>query len=222
MKKCLLLIAVLLFPLTAAAQGFNGWYAGGYLGQAWGEDKGTGYDTDDGLKNGWGQKASPKGTQFGLMGGYNWTVNNTLLGLEADYEGRGGSHDRSFQKQDGVTDTDYAVSTKLTSAASLRGRVGYFVTPKVMVYGTAGLATVRVRRSYELTFINNEQSISNWQNGWVAGAGLEYAVTGNVSARFEYRYSDYGTKKVNVNTWDEFYKQHLTEQSVRLGVSYMF
>ncbi|MBK9447776.1 MAG: hypothetical protein IPO00_17750 [Betaproteobacteria bacterium] len=38
----------------------------------------------------------------------------------------------------------------------------------------------------------------------------------------EVRHTDYGTKKVDANLWGEFYKQKLSEDSIRIGLNYTF
>ena len=37
-----------------------------------------------------------------------------------------------------------------------------------------------------------------------------------------YSCTDYGTKKVDANLWGEFYKQKLSEDSIRIGLNYTF
>ena len=43
-----------------------------------------------------------------------------------------------------------------------------------------------------------------------------------MSAGVEYRYSDYGSEDVDANMWGEYYKQELTEESLRVSVNYLF
>ncbi|MBI2308037.1 MAG: porin family protein [Rhodocyclales bacterium] len=223
MKKGLLTLTALLVPLAAIAGPFDGPYVGVHLGQADARDKGVGHDQATGANDGWSQKTTPDGALYGLMGGYNWRLGgNWLVGVEADFEGRSGS-DRSFQKEDGVTDTGVAAKTQLKSAASLRGRVGYVFDNRAAVYATAGYATASVKRTwYDIPFGPQTESHTSWQDGWTAGVGVDYLLTGKIAARLEYRHTDYGTKKVSANLWDEFYKQSLTEDSVRVGLSYQF
>jgi outer membrane immunogenic protein len=64
--------------------------------------------------------------------------------------------------------------------------------------------------------------LNDVQLGWTVGAGLEYAVTENISAKAEYRYSQFdgsdktspavgGTEKASFHTHD-----------VRIGLNYHF
>lgn len=209
--------------LTAAADGFSGPYAGIYAGQVQADDKGKSNFQGSGVTTGFSQKTSPEPQQYGLLGGYNWELgNNLLLGLEADYEGRSNGDDKTQQKFNGISFDD-TEATELKSAASLRGRAGYIFNQQALVYATAGYAAVEAKRTYKDTFEDVHESSTDWQDGWTAGAGVEYLINANFSTRLEYRYADYGTEEnIDVDMWDETYKQDLTEQSLRLGASYQF
>jgi outer membrane immunogenic protein len=50
--------------------------------------------------------------------------------------------------------------------------------------------------------------------GWVAGAGVEYALSKNMSLRLEYLHSDLGA---STNAAD-----HLTDNVIRLGINFRF
>lgn len=224
MKKRLLLAATLLIPALSQAEPFAGPYAGIYVGYGRAEDKGIGHDQASGAFDGWKQKTTPDGAQYGILGGYNWRLGgNYLIGLEADFEGRSGNDDRSFQKFNGATDTDVAGSTRLRSAASLRGRIAYVFDKRAAVYATAGYAGASVKRTfYDIPVVSQKESHATWQSGWTAGAGVDYLLTGQLAARLEFRHTDYGKDKVSADLWNEFYRQRLTEDAVRVGLSYHF
>jgi outer membrane immunogenic protein len=85
---------------------------------------------------------------------------------------------------------------------SLRGRLGHYVTPSTVVYGTGGFAMMSVEASVSCAAngacgINGIPAFSETQRktltGWTAGGGVETALTDRWVARIEYRYSDYGT-----------------------------
>lgn len=220
--KRLLATAALLIPTIAMAGPFDGPYIGAYAGHGWAEDKGTGYWKSTGAIDGWTHKPEPKGAIFGLMGGYNWSVGNGfVLGVEADLEGRGSSSDRVNQKDDGVSDPDFQVATKIQAATSLRGRLGYAIGKQALVFATAGYAVASVKRTWH-DMPAEKESHTDMQGGWTAGLGADYAFGERLSARFEVRHTDYGTKKVDANLWGEFYKQKLSEDSIRIGLNYAF
>lgn len=92
--------------------------------------------------------ASSRGGTFGVFAGYNWTWEDVVLGIEADWTrgaGRGFSSDsigRSFVTSDNFR-YDYSVNSsaaaRLTDYGSLRARVGYAIG-SVMPFATAGVA----------------------------------------------------------------------------------
>jgi outer membrane immunogenic protein len=68
--------------------------------------------------------------------------------------------------------------------ATIRGRVGYAID-RVLVYGTAGGAVGDIKSA--ATGIG---SVDNTEFGWTAGAGLEFGITENVTAKVEYLFVD--------------------------------
>lgn len=112
----------------------------------------------------------------GAFAGYNWQSDNFVYGVEGDvgYNGEKGSNagEKSKSGVDG----------------SLRARLGYAVSPDILVYGTAGGA------AQKLKVTNALGSDSNTMLGWTAGVGTDIKITDNVFGRVEYRYTDYGDK----------------------------
>jgi len=119
------------------------------------------------------------GPYAGLVGGYGWATpgNGWEGGAYIGYNVQTNSHLVLGVEGDllaaGKTDNNWD--------ATLRGRVGYAVN-KVLIYGTGGVAFGGVQ--------NAGASATN--TGWTAGAGIEAAVTQNVTARVEYRHTDLG------------------------------
>src|SRR5690606_21045863 len=92
---------------------------------------------------------------------------------------------------------------------SIRGRVGVDMNP-VLVYGTAGIAGTNVEMK------NGAGKDDRNMVGWTAGAGAEAFVTNNVTARIEYRYSDYQKKSFNLGGTKV--KSGFEDHSVRVGL----
>jgi outer membrane immunogenic protein len=95
-----------------------------------------------------------------------------------------------------------SVSINKTWDFGLRGRFGYFVAPRTVVYGTAGVAFQHIEATVNCTAagacgINGIPAFSATNSklltGWTAGGGVETSLTQMLVARFEYRYSHYGT-----------------------------
>ncbi len=111
--------------------------------------------------------------------GYNYQVGNIVAGAEADigYSWADGSN-AGYTSDSGVE-------------GSLRARLGYVVSPAVLLYATAGGAAKDLEVSDGVT------SESNTMIGWTAGAGADMMVTDNVFGRVEYRYTDFGSDTFN-------------------------
>lgn len=219
--KLFLALAVLSVPAMASAEGgLGGPFVGGYLGNVDGSDSGK--EIAGGTPDGYTQKTSPSGAVYGLLGGYNWVLGNSLvLGVEADYEARS-ADDQSVQKNNGVP-TTFPVKTELDAAYSLRAKLGYAFNAKTtLVYVTAGYAAADIKR----TFTDGAQSVSDsgWQDGTTVGLGVEQLFKDHISVKVEYRTADYGDTTVDVSSmWlGSKEKQSYDEQSFRVGVAYKF
>lgn len=143
--------------------------------------------------------ASTKGFVGGAFAGYNWQQENFVYGAEADlgYNGTKGS---------GST-----ISTKSGLEGSLRARLGYAVTPEILLYGTGGLAAKDQKVDDGVT------SESKGMFGWTAGVGTDIKLTDNVFGRVEYRYTDYGSKN-----FDNVGKVKSSDNRVTFGVGMKF
>lgn len=178
-------------PASVVDYGFN--WTGGYVGA----NAGYRWVNVDASAPG-GSANLDSGSAFGgLQAGYNWQINQFVFGLETDF-GYGSSSE---------TANDFG--TKATWEGTTRARAGV-AFDRFLVYGTAGLAYA------DFETRNFDATSKDWRLGWAAGAGLEYAVTKNVSVKGEYLYTDYGTEKANGAEYD------LSNSLLRLGVNYKF
>jgi outer membrane immunogenic protein len=136
----------------------------------------------------------------GLYAGYNQQFGNLVAGVEADVaygNGRGGA---------------LGFTMRQDWEGSVRARAGV-AFERFMPYITGGVAFTHLEAS------NAGGKDTKTRTGWTAGAGLEYALTDNVSLRGEYRYSGYGKTSFNLPGAG---RTALDDQSVRLGVGYKF
>lgn len=222
--KLLLAGMVLSVPMIAgAADRFQGPYAGVYLGYVDGQDDGTEYF--NGAPDGWTLETSPSGMVYGLLAGYNMRFGNGFVfGVEADYEGRS-ADDESLFKNAGVPDPTYPVKTELKDAGSIRAKLGYVVNGgQTLVYGTAGYATAKIKRTYGDLNISASSSDTSRQDGWTVGAGVEHFFGSTLSMRAEYRYADYGKENVPATVYGPAFteRQEYDEHTLRIGVMYHF
>ena len=91
----------------------------------------------------------------------------------------------------------------------LTGRAGYLVTDDVLIYARGGYANSRVRTEIEQA--GGVATRSDNRDGWLVGGGSEYAISPNIRARVEYRYSDFGSDGRNSE-----------RHQALVGVSYKF
>ncbi|WP_445216136.1 carbohydrate porin [Bradyrhizobium sp. Pa8] len=158
----------------------------------------------------------------GLSGGYQLGYNRQLanrvvLGIEAD---------ATFTAPlDGLALARSPVpfNTTIDYVGTVRGRVGY-AFDRFMPYITGGVA-------WGHTHINVNDAdgvtplfpVGHYQAGWTAGLGLEYAVSGNWTAKAEYEYVDVSRKTYDLagfglDSVDVDPRIHL----FKLGLNYQF
>ncbi len=129
----------------------------------------------------------------GGQAGYNWQFAPAwVAGVEADFD------DADIQ---GIASTSASglvssIGTRLDWFGTVRGRVGYLVTPTTLLYGTGGWAYGHETSSASISAggLGAGASVGTTQtSGWTAGAGLEYALNPRVSFKTEYLFVNLGS-----------------------------
>jgi opacity protein-like surface antigen len=145
----------------------------------------------------------------GAQIGYNWQfADRFVAGLETDLQGAGVRGGGGFGS---ITPAALPGFSALTSATvnrnlehfgTVRGRVGYAVTPGILAYVTGGLAyggaslNAKVNQALNPSLLvtgNASAEKFSERVGWTIGAGGEMALAPNLSAKLEYLYYDLGT-----------------------------
>lgn len=116
----------------------------------------------------------------GAFAGYNWETGGIVAGVEGDIGYSGVKGDNAG------TEVESGVE------GSLRARLGYVVTPDMLLYTTAGGAAKRL----EVT--TGAGSDANTALGWTAGVGSDVKITEQVFGRVEYRYTAYGSEDFDI------------------------
>jgi OOP family OmpA-OmpF porin len=140
--------------------------------------------------------------------GYNWQYSNFLFGVEGDIKGGGPSNTTSVGAPGApgvVPGSRFTASSDFNG--SVRGRLGYAIDP-FLIYATGGvgIANASLNAAYAPTTIGaaaipaHSASGSTTLFGPTVGGGIEYALTNNISLAAEYRYTDYGSARVNLGT----------------------
>jgi outer membrane immunogenic protein len=122
----------------------------------------------------------------GLVGGtlgVNFQSGQVVFGLEGDGDWTDISGNTSSGGCLGVT-----CKTSNDWLSTFRVRLGY-AFDRVLLYGTAGGAAGDVKAALTFPGVGTGSTTST-EFGWSAGAGLEYAITENVTVRGEYLFVD--------------------------------
>jgi len=194
-----LLVDEVAIAAAAPTGDWGGAYVGAHLGYAWGDvdyivigpDFGDTYDL--------------AGWYLGIQGGYNWQMDGFVLGLEGD-----------VSLGDVLSDEDLSgfIDRQINWTASLRARAGVSFDA-FLLYGTAGVAVAN-STSELFGFVDDTQT----HVGWTAGVGAEVMVAEDVSAKLEYRYTDYGSAEYDYGFLAT--DSDITTHTVEAGVNFHF
>ena len=201
--------------MMPAIYSWSGFYLGGQVGYAWGRDHTYETLTSTGAFTGFQWRYNTDGVVGGLFAGANYQVGATVFGLEADIEAAG--------NKGGFYDPPGAGDTRIKWQGSLRGRLG-FAADRALFYATGGLAYADISHTYTEVFTPVSETTRDVRVGWTAGVGIDYAVTQNLLARVEYRYTDYSSYTyVSLTAFPGLTgRQSPGLHTLRLGLGYKF
>jgi outer membrane immunogenic protein len=172
---------------------WTGMYFGGHLGAGWATSEWRNRD----FGGQFGPFSMGSGTASGFLGGAqigaNYQVDVMVFGAEADF---------SWADLSGQTCTTLAALVQCNSRVdrfgTVAGRFG-IAADRALLYFKGGAAWAH--GSHDLTAFGTginpppENTVSANKWGWTAGAGVEYALTRNWSAKLEYDFMDFGTTR---------------------------
>lgn len=193
-----LVAAVAAFAAPAQAETFNG----PYVGVTAGWDRSEIADSIIGVQP-ISAEASRDALVLGGFAGYNYKATDRIvIGAEAGFTA-------TVDDRVSATSAGRALTIDPRYSFDLGARAGYLVDDKALIYVRGGYANNRVRTALATTggLVRDADNLDGWQ----VGGGLEYAITDRISARAEYRYSDFGNNGGQ-------YDRHQT----LVGVSYNF
>jgi outer membrane immunogenic protein len=165
---------------------------------------------------------------FGGQFGYNVVRNRWLAGFETDlnYSTIGGRSDVHTLTPSGVWSGllwDTSAAQRLKWYGTLRARLGFLATERLLIYGTAGLAfgEMKGRVSSTLYGVASDNSLkligigplagtsiscpagpcavgseSQIRAGFTMGGGVEWAAWDRLSIKFEYLYMNFGDETI--------------------------
>lgn len=232
-------------PVVVPETTWTGAYVGASLGGRWAD---AGWTTTGIAGVGVGASPDPS-TAFGSFNaatlragvfyGYNWQFGASwVIGVESDLAW--GNSRKTITGIPGTYGTTFGgiAASALDSTqvregfdASSRVRAGYLVTPSVLVYATAGMATQSISTTATCSFAGpqctaNRVQTDSWTKvGWTVGGGVEARLWGSWLGRAEYRYADYGTiaNTLFPNTVDSVsYDLRVRTHTGLVGLAYKF
>ena len=140
-------------------------------------------------------KYSVRGWLAGGTVGANAQAGAFVFGVEGEWMWTGISGSQAFAVDAGPgSSVTFGLATRVNWLAIAAARAGFVVGDKLMIYGKAGVAladethTLDEALSAGPTSIVAHISAKALHTGVVAGAGAEYALGGNWSAKLEYDY----------------------------------
>lgn len=214
--------------------GWNGFYAGAYIGQAWGKTdwnasagaSGPAESGSFGLYNAF-DAFNETGSWFeGLEIGFNHNLGNQMVvGIEADMTAPafpnvngisiGGS---STFPLSGAGNATYSESTLW--AGSLRGRIGYTLSDWLF-YGTGGFAWTYNQTTLATDSGTNERH-TVWRPGWTVGGGVEVPLLPSWTGKIEYLYTSFDKSDATFSSIGQRVEASSAVQQVRVGLNYQF
>src|SRR6266849_10163179 len=159
---------------------WTGFYGGAHLGVGWSDDGGGG---------------SSSGFLGGGRVGYNYQINQWVLGVEADIAGTTIKDSASATVVGPGAIVTGRVDASLDWVSTLAPRFGY-AFDRWLVYGKFGGAWAHASATASVG-VNGiglgSVSVDKTVSGWVLGVGTEYALRDNWTAKIEYNMMDFGS-----------------------------
>jgi high affinity Mn2+ porin len=165
-------------PALQAVYDWTGFYVGGHFGYGQGS---LGPNSLALPLQGLVFPHSPTGLIGGYDMGYNREIaNHIVFGIAAD------ATFTTYVDQAAIAQSQDPYNSTIDYIGTVRGRIGY-AAGRWMPYVTGGFAW-----GHTHVEVNDGSSsvIGHYAPGWVAGAGVEWAVSGNWTAKLEYDYVD--------------------------------
>jgi outer membrane immunogenic protein len=181
----------------------------------------------------------------GVFLGYRIQFGSVVAGIEGDINGKNATSSQAAFGTNHFRTEAFSGSASQGWDSSVRGRLGWLVTPWTMIYGTGGVAFGKVTGTFNYSateidgcspcaYVNGGGAWSTTRTGATGGGGVETVIFPNVTLRLEYRYTALGTfsENVGLHTFcagtctspsnNASISLHPTFQTVTAGVAYNF
>lgn len=200
---------------------WTGIYLGGNVGAAFMRDNASqwsGVPVTQGIIGNF--SVNPTGALGGGQVGANYEFAPWVVGFEGMWSGAVSmSSTTNVTAPGSVTGTE-SLTTNLFWLASATGRIGY-AHDDLLFYVKGGGAWESVKYLETAVGAAPLQSITDTRSGYTVGAGIEYGLTENFSAKLEYDFYDFGTQNYNFNLATPLSISSQVHQ-VLVGINYRF
>jgi outer membrane immunogenic protein len=217
------------------APNWTGCYVGGNAGEAQDDASNIVVESFIGLSQAFPLgTASADGLAYGGQIGCDYQVNtNWVVGARAMWDGTNVKGATSASVPPGGGNS-FSPNFTTDSFSTATGRVGFLLTPTIMVYGLGGVAFVHDRYSVgatiapPLTNVGIISVASETRTGWDVGLGTSWMFNPNWDLWFEYDYLDLGRNNVNFTPAGAIFPANQTlgigqmVQTLLVGVDYRF
>ena len=209
--------------MPVVAYDWSGFYVGGQVGAGWSNTTVTNVAGTH-FFNFIGDSRSMDDTAFlgGLFIGAQQQFGSVVVGIEGG--SAWGTLSQTVQALGPFALDNY--NAEIRNIYYVAGKLGY-AFDRFLVYGKGGWATASVStQSDEVPAFNHFGNSSARHNGYVVGAGLDYAWTPNLIVGLEYDYYDLrtqthiGTNSINFSAYNV--DVHPTVSTVMARLSYKF
>lgn len=185
-----------------ATYNWTGFYAGGEAGDGWATEQVTIVTNNPGASFPPGTVLSPvnsNGILGGLYGGYNYQINQIVVGIDGDYTW---AHLTGTQSDISAVNGNIAhESNAINWIATATGRVG-FANNNWLFFAKGGWAWA----GFNATSITNTPggafagmtTSGETRDGWTIGGGFEWGLAAHWSVKAEYDYVKFGTAGFSV------------------------
>jgi len=191
---------------------WTGFYVGGHAGGGFANSSWS--DPVTGANNTFNRGGFLGGGQIGG----NVQFNALVLGVEGDFSWTGAGLNGS-----GTDSIGNAINTKIDWTSTVTGRIGA-AFDRLLIYGKGGVAFAQDQSGFT-DLAGNSASTNFTRTGWTAGAGIEYGLTRNWSARIEYDYLAFSPQALNFSTpTTPSYTSNagLNIQEIKAGINFRF
>ena len=175
---------------------WTGIYGGAHVGGAWMNDVVTATTTTILQPAGTTTNVAPMEVAGGAQAGINFQkFSPVVIGFEGTFTWTSltGTHITTSPLPGGFSQSSTSAAPYLATAA---GRLDWERTNDFLFYAKGGGAWAQVEYTQAVAAgpVFSQQTLTDNRSGYVVGAGVEFGMTENLSAKLEYDYLGFGTK----------------------------